>query len=321
MGAKIPIGVLQNIPLAPYTTYKLGGAARYFIETADEAELQAALAWASNQQLPLFVLGGGSNILVADSGFRGLVIHFINAEIIIQNTRTPEHQNTGVVVGAGALVKDLIEQTLVVNLVGLECMAGVPGQVGGAIRGNAGTFGHQIGDYIVAVTVISRSGERRVLSAPECDFSYRYSIFKQFGDIIVSCRLKLESGDGNSGRQLVKARLERRAQTQPLEPSAGCVFKNFRFNDLDLHTLRSKGLDVDKFSEHRKLPAAYIIESSGFKGTRVGDIEVSSVHANFLINHGQGTATQVVELISQIKKAVQDKYGLELQEEIQRVGF
>jgi UDP-N-acetylmuramate dehydrogenase len=318
---QIPKGVHENIPLAPYTTYKLGGAARYFTETADEAELGAALTWASNQQLPLFVLGGGSNILVADSGFRGLVIHFVNSEIRIQNTGTPEHRNTGLVVGAGALVKDLIEQTLAANLVGLECMAGVPGLMGGAIRGNAGTFGQQIGDYVVEVTAISRSGQHRVWLGRECDFSYRHSIFKESGDIIVSCRLKLENGDGAAGRQLVTERLSRRAQTQPLEPSAGCVFKNFRFENLNLDTLRSKGLDVDKFSEHRKLPAAYIIESAGLKGTRVGDIEVSSVHANFLINHGQGTAAQVAELMSQIKKTVQDKYGLELQEEIQRVGF
>jgi UDP-N-acetylmuramate dehydrogenase len=317
-----PTGVRENVPLAQYTTYKLGGPARYFLGTHSVDELAAGLAWATSERLPVFVLGGGSNILVSDAGFPGLAVHWLGAGIEIQNTEhgTQEHGNT-VSVGAGAKVEDLLEQTLAANLIGLECMAGVPGEVGGAIRGNAGTFGQQIGDYVVDVDVVSLTGERRTVPAADCGFSYRHSNFKQTGDIILGCRLQLQAGDGQAGRKLVAERLERRWKTQPRECSAGCVFKNFRFDDVDLGSLRSKGLDVDKFAEHRKLPAAYVIEAAGLKGTRVGDVESSPVHANFLVNHGTGTASQVDQLIAGIKKTVLEKYGLELQEEVQRVGF
>jgi UDP-N-acetylmuramate dehydrogenase len=305
------------------------------------------LAWVAAEKLPVFVLGGGSNILVSDNGFGGLVVHWVNAEIGTKNKEqrtqefgTSELQNVRtdagtsmfrssettdvlnfVTVGAGALVGDLLEQALAANLIGLESMAGVPGAVGGAVRGNAGTFGQQIGDYVVDVDVVTLAGERRTVPAVDCGFSYRHSAFKQTGDIIVSARLNLESGDGEAGRRLVAERLERRWKTQPPEPSAGCIFKNFRFEDVDLDALKSKGLDMDKFAPHRKLPAAYVIEQAGLKGTRSGDIEVSPMHGNFLVNHGSGTAADVVALIAKIKETVLNKYGLYLQEEVQRVGF
>ena len=314
----LPLNLKEGVSLAPYTTYKIGGPARFFLETADADKLAAALAWVAGAKLPVFVLGGGSNILVADSGFRGLVVHYVNSEH--RNTGTPEHQNT-VTVGAGALVSDLLNKTLDDNLRGLECMAGVPGAVGGAVRGNAGTFGQQIGDYVIDIDVVTLAGERRTVLAVDCGFTYRHSSFKQTGDIIVSARLNLELGDGEAGRKLVAERLERRWKTQPPEPSAGCIFKNFRFDDIDLDALKSKGLDMDKFAEHRKLPAAYIIEQAGLKGTRSGDVEVSPVHGNFLVNHGSGTAADVDALIAKIKETVLNKYGLKLQEEVQRVGF
>lgn len=313
MAQGVPVGIREAVALASYTTYQLGGSAQYFLETYSADKLARALRWATSLKLPLFVLGGGSNILVADSGFAGLVVHFKNSELRMHDDE--------VSVGAGLAVSELIDKTLAAGLVGMECMAGVPGEVGGAVRGNAGTFGQQIGDYVVDVTVVTRSGEQRTIPASQCDFSYRHSSFKQSGDIITSVRLKLEPGNGEAGVQLVNERLERRAKTQPAQPSAGCIFKNFRFDDIDLDALRAKGLDVDKFSEHRKLPAAYIIESAGLKGTRVGDIEVSSVHANFLVNHGAGTSAQVRELMEKIKQAVRERYELELQEEVQLVGF
>lgn len=308
-----PAGVKENVPLAQYTTYKLGGPARYFLGTYDAGALADGLAWAAEQQLPVFVLGGGSNILISDAGFPGLVAHYLDAGLRIQDSE--------VQVGAGAKVEDLLEQTLAAGLVGLECMAGVPGEVGGAIRGNAGTFGQQIGDYVVDVDVANPAGERRTVPAADCGFSYRHSAFKQTGDIILGCRLQLAAGDVQAGRKLVAERLERRWKTQPRECSAGCVFKNFRFEEVDLDSLRERGLDVDRFAEHRKLPAAYVIEAAGLKGTRVGDVESSPVHANFLVNYGTGTASQVDQLISRIKETVLEKYGLELQEEVQRVGF
>ncbi len=309
----VPDGIRENVPLAPYTTYKLGGPARYFLGTYSADVLATGLAWAAAESLPVFVLGGGSNILVADGGFPGLVVHYLDAGLRIDDSE--------VQVGAGAKVEDLLEQTLAAGLVGLECMAGVPGEVGGAIRGNAGTFGQQIGDYAVDVDVVGAAGQRRTVPAGECGFRYRHSAFKQTGDIILGCRLQLQAGDGGAGRKLVAERLDRRWKTQPRECSAGCVFKNFRFEEVDLDSLRERGLDLDRFAEHRKLPAAYVIEAAGLKGTRVGDVESSPVHANFLVNHGTGTASQVGQLIAQIKETVREKYGLELQEEVQRVGF
>lgn len=308
-----PAGVRENVSLAQFTTYKLGGPARYFLGTASADELAAGLAWAAGEGLPVFVLGGGSNILVADGGFPGLAVHYLGSGIRIQESE--------VSVGAGAKVEDLLEQTLAAGLVGLECMAGVPGEVGGAIRGNAGTFGQQIGDYVVDVDVVGAAGERRTVPQAGCGFAYRHSAFKQTGEIILGCRLQLQPGDAAAGRKLVAERLERRWKTQPRECSAGCVFKNFRFEDVDLGALRAAGLDVDRFAEHRKLPAAYVIEAAGLKGRQVGAVQSSPVHANFLVNHGGGTAAQVSQLMSEIQKAVRERYGLEMQEEIQRVGF
>jgi UDP-N-acetylmuramate dehydrogenase len=145
-------------------------------------------------------------------------------------------------------------------------------------------------------------------------------VFKQTGDIILGVTLRLTRGEGAGGRRLVEERLARRLATQPREPSAGCVFKNIAFDDVDVEALRSRGVDVDRFAQHRKIPAAYLIESAGCKALRVGNVQVSPRHANFLVNLGNGTAAQVIELLERVRVAVSDRFGIVLAEEVQRVG-
>lgn len=302
-----------NQPLAPLTTYKIGGPAQYFINATDESTAIKAVQAVKQYHLPLFILGGGSNILVADEGYNGLVLRL--------NWHQLEINSEDIVVSSRVLVSELVEKTLNNNLRGLECLAGVPGEVGGAIRGNAGTFGQQIGDYVTKIIVVTLDGQKIVLSKEECGFGYRDSRFKNSGEIIISAALKLVSGDGVAGKELVKQRLERRWATQPPEPSAGCIFKNIPFSEVNIDDLRRRGVDIDKFKNTQKIPTAYLIESLGLKGRRVGNVQVSTRHANFLVNLGGGTAKEVCGLIDLIKKDAQKKYSINLIEEIQKVGF
>lgn len=303
----------QNEPLALYTTYKIGGPARFFVQANDEETAVRAVRLARENNLPLFVLGRGSNILISDTGFDGLVLH--------PNWKKIEVNNESVKASAGVRLDELITEAQKNNLVGLECLAGIPGQVGGSIRGNAGTFGEQIGDFVIGVRVLAEDGQIKNYNQAECEFKYRSSIFKKNSDIILEAELKLAKGDAQASQALIEERLKQRWNSQPSEPSVGCIFKNIQFSECNSDDLKARGVDVEKFSQHKKIPAAYLIESLNLKGKTIGQIQVSEKHANFLINKGGGTAKDVCELIELIKKEIKEAYGLELNEEVQKVGF
>ncbi len=303
--------IQENIILAPYTTFKIGGPAEYFALVKTLEELQDALLWAKEKEKDIFVFGGGSNLLIGDNGIKGLVI-----KLDLQRLEFDENK---VIVGAGVNLAYLLNQALENNLTGLEFAAGVPGTVGGAIRGNAGTYGVAMGDVVTAIRYLDKNNELKTMAKNEADFAYRHSIFKVNNYLIVEAELLLERGDVAASKALVQERLLYRKNNHPNQPSAGCIFKNIDFREADIEALKSKGIEVGKFLEHKKIPAGYLIEKADLKGKTIGQAQVSPQHANYIINLGEAKAEDVVILTSLIKQQIRDKFGLQLEEEVQFV--
>ncbi|MBT6691492.1 UDP-N-acetylmuramate dehydrogenase [Candidatus Parcubacteria bacterium] len=301
--------IKEKVLLKDYTTFKIGGPAKHFVEVSTIEELQEALVWAKENKQQFLILGGGSNVIVSDSGFAGLVIKLDLQQLDFNDNK--------VTVGPGVMLAYLLNKSLAKDLVGLEFAAGIPGTVGGAIRGNAGTYGLAMSDVIVKIKYLDDDYTVQEMSKKKAGFSYRHSIFKTNSWIILEAELKLSTGNVDAAKKLVADRLQYRQDTQPNQPSAGCIFKNIRFEDVDLKDLKDRNVDVDKFAEHKKIPAGYLIEKMGLKGHVIGDAQISEKHANYIVNKGQATAEQVIIMISFIKQQIRDKYGIQLQEEVQ----
>ncbi|MDQ5970594.1 MAG: UDP-N-acetylmuramate dehydrogenase, partial [Patescibacteria group bacterium] len=169
-------------------------------------------------------------------------------------------------------------------------------------------------------TYLDENYELKTCQPNDCHFTYRHSIFKEIKAIIIEAKLKLAQGDISAARQLVTDRLKYRQKTQPNEPSAGCIFKNIEFKEVDIEDLKQRGLDIEQFAKHQKIPTSYLIEQAGLKGYSMGGVQVSQKHANYIINVDQATAEQVIMLISFIKQQVRDKYGIQLHEEVQFIS-
>lgn len=303
------MNIREKVLLKDYTTFKIGGPADYFVEAASLEEVTEAVAWAKEHSQKIFALGGGSNLLVSDLGFRGLVIKL--------NLQRLDFTGNQVMVGAGVMLAYLLNQALGNNLTGLEFAAGIPGTVGGAVRGNAGTYGLAMDSVVKNISYLDENFNLQKMSASQAEFTYRHSIFKTKPFIILEVELELDSGDLAGAKALVAERIKYRQDTQPTEPSAGCIFKNIRFEDVNIDELKVRGLEVDRFFQHRKIPAAYIIEKMGLKGYTIGQAQVSEKHANYIINKGGAKSDDVIMLISYIKQQIRDKYGVQLMEEVQ----
>lgn len=303
------MNIEQNVLLKNYVSFKIGGPAEYFAKVSNPLELEEALKWAKDNNKAVRILGGGTNLLISDAGIKGLVIKL--------DLNKLEFSDNKVIVGCGVPLALLLNEALAKNLTGLEFAAGVPGTVGGAIRGNAGTYGKAMGDVIKKIKYLDENNQVLEIVASEANFMYRHSIFKEKPWIILEAEVELELGDIEAARQLVKERLDYRNNTQPKQPSAGCIFKNIRFEDVDIEALRSKNIEIEKFEKFRKIPASYLIERAGLKGHKIGDAQVSEIHANYIVNNGSATCEQVIMLISFIKQQVRDKYAVQLMEEVQ----
>ncbi|MBI2670047.1 MAG: UDP-N-acetylmuramate dehydrogenase [Candidatus Yanofskybacteria bacterium] len=307
---KFPDFVRRNIPLAGYSTLGVGGPADYFadikrIETdgseSEDYHIREAKAtffvsvceahkFAKENGLDIFVLGRGSNVMFADSGFRGLVLHMGMSRVHFQNDK--------LIAEAGALVSDLV--TLYENgCGGLECFAGLPGTVGGAIYGNAGCFGGQFWDIVEKIMFFDGEYFRTLKKRPEM-FGYRWSIFKDNpGWIIVEARLKFKLKDSGQVTKETKRIRNLRQSKQPKSPSVGCIFKN---------------------PAESTLSAGLLIDLCGLKGKRIGSAMISHEHANFFVNLGGAKARDFIELIKIAKSHVLKKFGILLKEEIILVG-
>jgi len=306
--------IKKNVNLKNYSTFKIGGKAKYFVIAKNEDEIKKAILWAKKKKIPFFILGGGSNVLFSDEGFRGLVIK-------LRNTRY-EIRNTKLIAEAGVPLQKLVLETAKKGLSGLENLAGIPGTLGGAIWGNAGAFGREIGDVVEEVKVLDVRGlklEIKKLKKDDCKFGYRDSIFKKRKNwVILEATLKLKKGEKKEIEERIKEILKLRKEKQPLEfPCAGSVFKNVL-----IETVPRK--IQEKFKEKIKngfLPAGVLIEAAELKGYQIGGAKISEKHANFIVNIGNAKANDVMQLIEKIKKEVKKKFRVQLEEEIKLVGF
>lgn len=312
---ELDIIIRENELLANHTTFQIGGPAKIYLEIDNSEKLIKALKIIKEENLPYLMIGGGSNLLVSDQGYDGAVIKVNPKEIKITDTL--------VEVDAGYSLTGLITKTLDAGLVDLEFLAGVPGTVGGAIKGNAGTFGEGMDKIAKAVNFIDDNLEIKTFTNQQCQFNYRHSIFKKRDNwLIVATVLQLRKGDALKSRQLIDERLQYRTDNHPAQPSAGSIFKNIIYTEALAAKLKSLDWEVsDKFKEYKKIPTAFIVENLGLKGKTIGSAQISEKHANYIINLGGATADQVVQLISYIKQQVRDAMGIQLEEEIRYLGF
>jgi len=305
----------KNVLLKNYTSFKIGGQAKYFLKINTNEKLIEAIKWAKKHKLPFFILGGGSNLLVADEGYEGLVINF---QFSIFN-----FQKNKIIVGAGMKLEKLINASMKTGLTGLEWAVGIPGTMGGAVRGNIEAFGSSISQLVKKVQVFdAKKEEIKIFNNKDCEFKYKNSIFKQNPNLIIlSVEIKLKKCEKEKIKKRICDNLNYRAKNHPLNfPSAGCVFKNYE-SKIASHELVKQFPELKEFNKKKIIPAGWLIEKCGLKGSKVGGAEISQKHANFIINSGQAKANDVLELIKIIKKKVIGKFKIKLEEEIQYLGF
>jgi len=311
--------IRENIVLADHTTFHIGGPARYFAVVSNLEELKEALEFAKKNKLSYFILGGGSNILVSDQGYNGLAIKL--------NNSTVKKKNNLVEIGAGTALSKALGDTLGGGLLGLEWAAGIPGTIGGAVYGNAGAYGGEMSQNVKEVSIL-RQGKVKKLKNKLCHFTYRSSIFKEAGadnhDIIFSVTLELKKADAeeiSQAKEAIKENLKKRdSKFQGF--SAGSTFKNIEMAEDEIKEFKNKFPEMpDEFVSYKKIPTAWLIDQCDLSGKAMGGAQVSQSHAGIVINTGQATAENIIMLISYIKQQVRDKFGVQLREEIEYVGF
>jgi len=301
----------RDAPLRDYTRFGLGGSADWLVDADDEAEFVEAWQRLRTAGVRTEVIGGGSNLVVSDDGFRGVVLRFTGAEL--------REEGTTVWAGAGSVLQDLVDFTIGLGLSGIHTMTGVPGWTGGAVYGNAGAYGRSI-DQSVARVRFFDGVEVREMGNAECRFRYRDSTFKDNKGWIVF-RAELELLRGNAAELRTRAdeiRSVRDAKYPPTMKCAGSIFKNLLLAELP----ESVQSVVDpKVVREGKMPSAWFLEQVGAKGIRNGGIHVADYHANLIYNAGNGTALQVREVIDDLKARVRDRFGFGIEEEVQYVGM
>ena len=297
----------EHVPLDRYSTLHVGGAARYFTRVATLDDLRAALSWAEEKGLPWFMLGGGANFFCRPDGFPGLVIKIECRNVEVEKAEGRKEKGA-LTAEAGVVTRIAVLKAVEAGLKGIEHLAGIPGTIGGAVRGNAGAFGTETKDFLTTTHVVRRTKhgwEEDVLPRAQLFFAYRDSTFKRepHGYVVWSATFSLPTGDPATplgvhraeGERLVAEDLATRKATQPYDfPSVGSIFKNPSVAQ----------------------PAGKLIEGVGLKGFRVGGAQISEKHANFIVNRGSAGARDVLDLIAEAKKRVYDTAGVALEEEI-----
>jgi len=310
---KLLPGLRKNVLLKNYTTFKIGGKAQYFFVAKNKESIIKTVKTAKKLKIPFFILSGGSNLLISDKGFEGLIIKIRNSRFEIRNSYLCAE--------AGVKMSKLVRETGKLGLAGLEWAAGIPGTLGGAIRGNAGAFGKETKDNIFEVEILDGKGNLKKLSKKQCSFSYRHSIFKKKNWIILSAKLKLKKGNKKKIQTIAKDYVEYRKKRQPLNyPSAGSVFKNVDLKKIP-KKIRKNFSKVIKKDPFPVIPASYFISEAKLPGLMIGGAEISKKHPNFIVNLGKAKAKDVKKLISLVKKKVKNKFGIILEEEIRFLGL
>ena len=283
---------LKDEAMAKHTSYRIGGPANAYITPRDKDDLSQILQFANQHGIATYFVGSGSNLLVADDGIDGLVITLGKSLKRLEITGATVFAESGVMLGK--MVKECISR----NLSGVESMIGVPGTLGGALVMNAGAFGGEISNYLKHVTVMQMDGQEKQYQPGDISFSYRHSTFPD-DEIVISAEFELIQSDKETVQEKRAVASGGRKATQPLKfRSAGSVFKN-----------------------PKEGAAGYYIDQAGLKGTKVGDAEISPIHANFFVNHGKAKASDVVALIRLARETVHDKFGIMLDLEVKPLGF
>ncbi len=286
--------IFFNEPMTKHTTFGIGGPVSVYVYPKDKQELINILQTAHKENIQVFFMGSGTNLLVSDSGFDGIVIS------LSKSFKNLNISNSFLITsGSGVMLGHLVKEAIKMGIGGLEGLIGVPGTVGGALVMNAGAFGREISNYFVSATVITYLGEEKTYTKNDIKFDYRHSTFSS-DEIIVETCFQCKPGDPADIQQAREKSSMKRKQSQPLRfRSAGSIFKN----------------PIDG-------PAAgYLIDQAGLKGCRKGDAEISKKHANFIINHGTATASDVIFLIKKIQRKVKEKFEILLKLEIKLLGF
>ena len=311
---------LQSIPnltvqtgteLSKYTRFAIGGPADIYAETTNAEAFVEALQVSRSSGLPWVVLGAGTNLIVSDNGFRGVVVRYSANAITAEDCQ--------VRVDAGAVLQDLVDFSNARGLKGLETLAGIPGWVGAAIYGNAGAYGHSMSELVLEVRFVD-GDEIRTFSNSECQFRYRESVFKAHKEwIILSGILQMQKADAVAlqkvSADIVKVRNEK---FPPTMRCAGSIFKNFLLAELPSNVAAQV---PERVIREGKVPSAYFLEEVGAKGMSLGGIHIADYHANLIYNRDGGTAEELRTLITLLKNRVGERFGIELEEEVQYVGF
>ena len=301
------IHIQENIALAPLTTFKIGGPARYFAEVKNEQGMHEALEYARKHKIPFFLLAGGSNVLIPDAGLDALVICISGGEHSFQGNLLS--------VDAGRTLLTLIRMAAVQNLGGWEKLSGIPGTVGGAVRGNAGAFGSEVKDLVISVRAFhSGTGEVRDFDNAACQFSYRQSFFKQNPQwIITSAQIQLIPTNKSASEKLIEETIAERERRHIQDVrAAGSFFVN---PGVPVEIQQEFEREMGMPSKEGRVPAGWMIEKAGLKGARVGGAQASMQHPNYIINERGATAADVLTLAQKIKEAVRIKFGITLEEE------
>ncbi len=288
-----PEQIYRKEPLSRHTTFRVGGPAEYLV-TPEISQIPQVVALCRRYELPLTVIGNGSNLLIADQGLRGVVMEIGKAAAGIRIV-----DGEDLVVSAGTLLSETAAFAAREGLAGMEFAAGIPGSLGGAVVMNAGAYGGEMKDILSGVRVLTQDGEIRVRPADELELSYRHSRMMDEQEIVLEARLNLTQ----DSTAVIRARMDelkkKRVEKQPLEyPSAGSTFK------------RPEGYFAGK-----------LIEDAGLRGFRVGDAQVSEKHCGFVINRGAATAAQILELMHEVQRRVMEHSGVELEPEVRLLGF
>jgi UDP-N-acetylmuramate dehydrogenase len=285
--------VVEHESMDRHTTFQVGGPADIFVEPGTREELQYALTQARDNQVPFFVTGNGSNLLVSDEGYRGMILHIGKSmsEVTVSGTRIRAQ--------AGASLARIAKEAYEHGLTGMEFAAGIPGSLGGAVVMNAGAYGGEMKDILTEVDVMTREGEFITIPAGNLDLSYRHSCIPDHEYIVLGAGIELSPGDPEAIKSRMSELAQARRQKQPLEyPSAGSTFK------------RPEGYFAGK-----------LVQDAGLKGYTVGGARVSEKHSGFVINHGGAEACEIRFLIRQVQKKVMKQFGVLLEPEVRFIGF
>ncbi len=291
----------SRVPLAAFTTFKVGGPADWLVEARTSREVADVLTVARQFGIPVTVVGGGSNLLVADAGVRGIVLRIRGGDV--HHVREDRIR-----ADAAVTINGLVRWTISHALAGLELWAGTPGTVGGAVYGNAHFRGQNIGDFVARAGLLGRDGTSCERRGSEMEFAYDTSRLQRTREVLLWAEFRVAPGDPAQLREIARQSLAYRKRTQPLHvPSAGCIFQN-------------PDPAIDPLPPGMPASAGALIDRAGLKGRRVGAAQVSDTHGNFIVNHGGSSAADIRRLIEDCKSTVRDRCGVELKEEIVYLG-